>query len=256
MTSAPSLTSVRSPNRPMATLLGFATALFAVLFLCMAVQPAAAKPAKRAGHVYLFRGLGNVFSFGMDELAEKLEARGIEASVYNHTSWQSVADQASAESRRNKGAPIILIGHSLGADAAIQAAERLTAMGTPPRLVVTFDPVGVSTVGKARGRFINFFQSNNGYGKKLTAEKGFRGSISNRDLAANTELGHFSLDKAPGLHAEVLRRVNSITRPRRASVRPKKPAPVPAAKPADKAHASAGSGAASGTGAAAPARQM
>ncbi|MGQ3675468.1 thioesterase domain-containing protein [Xanthobacter sp. TB0139] len=242
MSSARSLTS----PRPMATLLGLATALCAVLFLCVAVQPAAAKPAKRSGHVYLFRGLANVFSLGMDELADKLEARGIEASVYNHTSWQSVADQAAAESRRNKGAPIILIGHSLGADAAIQAAERLTALGTPPRLVVTFDPVGVSTVGRARGRFINFFQSNNGYGKKLTAEKGFRGSISNRDLAANTDLGHFNLDKSPGLHAEVLRRVSSITRPRRAAARPRKlsPAPVPTARPEENAHASAGSGAA------------
>ncbi|MGQ3671297.1 hypothetical protein ACT6QG_02750 [Xanthobacter sp. TB0136] len=207
-------------------------ALFAALVLIVMAQPAAAQASK--GHVYLFRGLGGVFSLGMDDLAKKLQERGIDATVYGHGSWPSVTEQAFQESRRNRNAPIMIVGHSLGADAAIQMAERLTALGTPPRLVVTFDPVGVTSVGPARGQFINYFQSNNGYGKRLTREKGFRGSLSNRDLAADTSIGHFSIEKSPQLHAEVINRVRAITAPRRPKPRP---APRTVARPKPPAEA-------------------
>lgn len=213
----------------MTSALRVTVALCAALFLCVAIQPASAQNSK--GHAYLFRGLGGVFSMGLDDLASKLEARGVETTVTGHGSWSSLVDQASAESRRNRGAPIIIIGHSLGADAAIQMAERLTALGTPPRLVVTFDPVGVNTVGPARGRFINFFQSNNGYGKRLSTEKSFRGSLSNLDLAGDRSLDHFNIDKSPRLHAEVVNRVRAITAPKKAAPRPK-PVAAPAAAPA------------------------
>lgn len=218
--------SSKNHGELMISALRVTVALCAALFLCVAIQPAAAQNSK--GHAYLFRGLGGVFSMGLDDLASKLEARGIETTVTGHGSWSALVDQAAAESRRNRGAPIILIGHSLGADAAIQMAERLTAMGAPPRLVVTFDPVGVDTVGPARGRFINFFQSNNGYGKRLRTEKGFRGSLTNYDLAGDSSLDHFNIDKSPRLHAEVVSRARALTAPKKVAPRPK-PASAPAA---------------------------
>ena len=36
-------------------------------------------------HVYLMRGLLNIFSLGMDQLAAQIQSHGIDASVYNHT---------------------------------------------------------------------------------------------------------------------------------------------------------------------------
>lgn len=205
--------------------LRYAVALIAALFLSatFAAGPAA---AQYRGHVYLLRGLANVFSLGMDTLAEKLNARGIDATVYEYGQWQQLADQAAAESRRNGNAPIIIVGHSLGADAAVEMAERLTALGKPARLIVTFDPVGVTTIGRASGTFINYYQSNNGYGKRLTTAAGFRGRLYNHNLDGANGLDHFNIEKSPSLHAKVIATIADIT-----VVRRRKPAPA-VAKPA------------------------
>ena len=48
--------------------------------------------AQSRAHVYLLRGLMNIFSLGMDQLAGKIERYGIPASVYNHSLEQAVAD--------------------------------------------------------------------------------------------------------------------------------------------------------------------
>ena len=49
-------------------------------------------PRHRPGHVYLMRGLLNVFSLGMDELAAKLENAGVSAEAVSYTSWSSIGD--------------------------------------------------------------------------------------------------------------------------------------------------------------------
>ena len=201
-------------------------ALFAALVVLCVAQPALAQ--QNRAHVYLLRGLANVFSLGMDDLAKKLNARGIPATVHEYGQWASLADAAAAESRATGNSPIIIVGHSLGADAAVEMAERLTALGTPPKLVVTFDPVGVTQVGASAGYFINYYQSNNGYGKRLSAGPGFRGNIVNRNLNAIGGIDHFNIEKSPRLHDEVITQVRSITTPK-----PKpKPKPVdPSATP-------------------------
>ena len=75
--------------------------------------------AQPRAHVYLLRGLMNVFSLGMDTLAEKIQRRGIYATVHNHTEWEALADQAAAAYRAGKEGPIIVVGHSLGADSVM-----------------------------------------------------------------------------------------------------------------------------------------
>lgn len=206
----------------------FAFVLLSAVVLLASVAPASAQQSR--GHVYLLRGLANIFSLGMDDLAAKLNARGIPATVHEYGQWASLADAAAAESRANGGAPIVIIGHSLGADAAVEMAERLTALGNSAKLVVTFDPVGVTTVGPAAGRFINYYQSNNGYGKRLVAGAGFRGNLQNRNLDSVGSLDHFNIEKSPRLHAEVISSIQSVTA--RPAPKPKpKPAPTPAAAP-------------------------
>lgn len=228
----------------MKSALRYAMALIAALLLSstFAIAPAA---AQHTGHVYLLRGLANVFSMGMDTLAEKLNARGITATVHEYGTWQQLADQAAAESRANRNAPIIIVGHSLGADAAVEMAERLTALGRPPRLVVTFDPVGVSTVGRSSGTFINYYQSNNGYGKRLATGAGFSGRLYNHNLNGASGLDHFNIEKAPSLHAKVIATIESLTVVRRSKPRPAvakpaeptAPATPAASAPSDKAAA-------------------
>ena len=58
-------------------------------------RPAAAGTAKitTETRVYLLRGLLNIFSLGMDTLAERLNGMGIPSEVFNHDSWPRVAAQ-------------------------------------------------------------------------------------------------------------------------------------------------------------------
>src|SRR5262245_64821819 len=104
-----------------------------------AAPRAAAKDAhKEAGppHIYLMRGLMNVFSLGMDQLAVLIARRGIEASVHNHAEADAVVSQIAARYSAGDRGPIILIGHSLGADAVMTMAQSLDRAGIPVALVV------------------------------------------------------------------------------------------------------------------------
>lgn len=204
----------------------FALIVALVLSAGFAVGPAA---AQNVGHVYLLRGLANVFSLGMDDLADKLNARGITATVHEYGIWPQLADQAAAESRARGNAPIIIVGHSLGADAAIEMAQRLTALGAAPRLVVTFDPVGVTSIGPSAGRFVNYYQSNNGYGKRLATGAGFKGRLDNRNLDASGSIDHFNIEKSPRLHAEVISMAQALTAKPKPKPKPAEPAAAPAA---------------------------
>ena len=78
----------------------------------------------------------------MDDLAAKLQARGVAATVHNHSDWQVIADDIAAKYKAGKHGPIVLIGHSLGADAVMIQAEYLGKKGVPVALVVPFDGTG------------------------------------------------------------------------------------------------------------------
>src|SRR5579862_7714052 len=45
-------------------------------------------------HVYLIRGLLNVFSLGMDKLEVRLNQQGIHTTLFNHTLWEEEANEA------------------------------------------------------------------------------------------------------------------------------------------------------------------
>jgi len=192
------------------------------------------------GHVYLLRGLLNVFSLGMDDLAAKLQKRGVSAGVYEYGGWQSLCQDAAARYRAG-GGPIVLVGHSLGADAVIDMANQLGQMGIPVALVVAFDPTAPSVLtGKTTSTFINYYQSDNGFGRAVHRGGGFRGNLSNQDLRKHTEFGHGSIDKAAMLHNAVIGRVMGLvgrgSKPKAAAA----PAAAPASPPVASPHAETG----------------
>ena len=53
-------------------------------------------------HVYLFRGLADVFSTGMDTLADELSKHGVHATSHSHTDWKAIADRAAADYKAKK----------------------------------------------------------------------------------------------------------------------------------------------------------
>ena len=66
------------------------TAVFALvvgIVLTLGANPGAAQPQPQPqvrAHAYLLRGLMNIFSLGMDTLAEQLKRRGVYATVHNY----------------------------------------------------------------------------------------------------------------------------------------------------------------------------
>jgi pimeloyl-ACP methyl ester carboxylesterase len=158
---------------------------------------------RSTAHVYLLRGLMNVFSLGMDELAAKIRAQGIVATVHNHAEYEELADEAARNYKAGEEGPIIIIGHSLGADAAVHMANRLGALGVPVKLVVPFDPVNPTTAGANIARVVNLYISD-GVGRSVARGSGFRGVLENIDLKSRVDVGHMSIDKSWQLQQQVL----------------------------------------------------
>ena len=83
---------------------GLLTAVFALavgIMVPFGANPDAAQPQPRA-HVYLLRGLLNIFSLGMDSLAEELKGRDLYATVDSYSDWQTLAEQAAADYKAGK----------------------------------------------------------------------------------------------------------------------------------------------------------
>ena len=170
-------------------------------------KASAARVGGGTGHVYLLRGLLNIFSLGMDDLASKLQARGVSASVHNHADWQGIADDIAGKYKAGKHGPVILIGHSLGADAVMVMAEYLGKKGVPVALVVPFDGTGSYAASPNVARVMNLTQRDYAYMRKGS---GFKGSLQNIDVSKDTSIDHITIDKSARLHNMVVASVLGV----------------------------------------------
>jgi hypothetical protein len=204
--------------------------------------------AESRAHVYLLRGLMNIFSLGMDSLAAELNRRGVYTTVDNHADWQALANQAAADYKAGKEGPIIVIGHSLGADAAMEMGNYLGARGVPVALVVPFDGTQSLSAGPGVARVLNLTQRDYAY---MRRGPGFKGTLVNVDVSSDPSIDHLNIDKSPRLHARVISEVLSVVGSHRMpapGVTTPTPTPVsapaPAGAPGAPAAAPAGGGAA------------
>jgi antitoxin (DNA-binding transcriptional repressor) of toxin-antitoxin stability system len=198
--------------------------LVAGMMMALGSNPGMAAPR---AHVYLLRGLLNIFSLGMDTLADELNRRGVYATVDNHADWESLANSAAANYKAGKEGPIIIIGHSLGADAAMEMANYLGARGVPVALVVPFDGTQSFSAGPGVGRVLNLTQRDYAY---MRRGPGFSGSLVNVDVSSDPNIDHLTIDKSPRLHARVISEVLSIVGSHRTTL-PPGPAPSPGLTP-------------------------
>ena len=160
-------------------------------------------------HVYLMRGLLNIFSLGMDQLAAQIARNGIDASVYNHSVEETVVGTIVQKYRAGDHGPYILVGHSLGADAVMVMAQQLNAQGVPVALVVPFDGTESYTAPANVSCVVNLTQRKYAY---TQAGAGFHGKLSNVDVSIDTSINHVTIDKSPRLQAMALKEIMQAAR--------------------------------------------
>ena len=90
----------------------------------------------------------NVFSIGMDDLAAKIRPHGIVATVHNHSDYEALAEQAARDYKAGEEGPLVIIGHSLGADADGQSPRGARGPGEAGRAVNLYISGGVGRASR------------------------------------------------------------------------------------------------------------
>nr|WP_213771913.1 hypothetical protein [Bradyrhizobium sp. dw_78] len=210
-------------------------AAVAVLLLGLPINLGAAHAAPAApppgAHVFLVRGVLNIFSLGMDQMAYRLQQQGITATVHNHIFWASIADEAAAEYKSGRIQTIILVGHSSGATVLPDIVARLDRQGIPVKLAVGLDSVFHTSLTGRVGRYINYYVGN-GAGTRVAEAKGFSGKLENVDVETVPGISHLSIDKNGLIQQKVIAEIDAAVRSGPGPVRAaKKAQPVAAIAP-------------------------
>jgi hypothetical protein len=228
-------------SRPAMGLVAGALALLSIAWspvLAQTAEPVPHEAAPSHPHVYLMRGLMNIFSLGMDQLAVQIARHGITANVYNHSVEESVVADIAARYRAGDHGPVILVGHSLGADAVMMMAQQLDVRGVPVALVVPFDGTASYMASRNVACVLNLTQRYYAYERP---GPGFRGSLRNVNVSNDTSIDHFTIDKSPRLQAMAMAAILQAAHaencrppgPAPAVAKPKEaPAPAKSASPA------------------------
>jgi hypothetical protein len=175
----------------------------------VASPPAAAVGASTT-HVYLLRGVLNIFSLGLDDIAAQLRAQGIPVTVANFVSWSSLADEAAAGYRSGQIKTVILVGHSSGATALPDMIAKLGQLGVPVKLAIGLDSVfKTKLVAGNAERYINFYIAN-GAGEPVRVAEGFRGKLENVDVETVPGVGHVTIEKNAIMQQKVIGAIDSV----------------------------------------------
>lgn len=170
----------------------------------------------RTGEIYLMRGLMDVFSRGIDVMAAQMRRQGLNAINTSYTEWETLAKDIVRRSKsRDVSYPIVIIGHSLGANDASKMASYLGDRNVKVSYVVTFDPTEPGYYGKNVGRVINYYLPNEN--NKVYRRKGFKGVMKNIDVSDQPDITHTTVEKDAKLQAGVISRIMKITRKKRRS---------------------------------------
>jgi hypothetical protein len=190
------------------------------------VQPTSDKP--RVGNAYLFRGLIGLFSGGIDAMTMKINEAGIRAHVFQedqHILIGQVVADVYAKSKGNHE-PIVLIGHSLGADDAIKVARELDKVNVDVDLLICIDATRPPKVPKNVRVCYNYYQPSvfDGTGIlrgiALETEPGFHGQLHNMNVRAEYQhllewdTNHVNIDKNTKIHADVIAKMYPVCVPR------------------------------------------
>jgi hypothetical protein len=204
-----------------------------------AVAPVSSAP--RAGNAYLLRGFIGVFSTGIDNLGGEINDSGVRAMVFQDDQWSTLAGTIRKKyASAPQSEPLVLIGHSYGADDVVRIARELKRDNITVDLLVTLDPVTPPQIPTNVKRCINIYQSNGVWdnlpwlrGVPVQASKNSPTVLANYNVRTDrpdlydADVDHFNIEKKRKVHAEVLRHVLTICPPREQWVMRNAP-PMPA----------------------------
>ncbi|MBC8105071.1 MAG: hypothetical protein H7Z14_00650 [Anaerolineae bacterium] len=213
---------------------------------CHAIQPgnvhavAPVSNAPRAGNAYLLRGFIGIFSTGIDNLGGEIKKSGVNAMVFQDDQWSSLAGTIRKKySSAPNSEPLVLIGHSYGADDVVRIARELKRDNITVDLLVTLDPVTPPTIPSNVKRCINIYQSNGVWdtlpwlrGVPVEASKNANTELANYNIRVDRTdlfepgLDHFNIEKKKKVHGEVIKYVLTACPPRNEWAMRTMPAPI------------------------------
>lgn len=184
--------------------------------------------APRVGNAYLIRGFIGIFSGGIDALTTKIDQAGVRAHVFQEDQRKILAETVAQTYAKAKGQhePIVLIGHSLGADDAIHVARALDEVGVEVDMLITIDATRPPKVPKNVRVCYNYYQPSilDGTtilrGIPLETEPGFHGQLHNMNVRKEYshllewDTNHVNIDKNRKVHEDVIEKVYSVCVPR------------------------------------------
>jgi hypothetical protein len=190
-----------------------------------AIQPVSNAP--RAGNVYLVRGWIGVFSTGIDTLSHKVNAEGVRGLVYQDGQWHSLADAIAEKYKDAKDPePLVLVGHSFGADDVVAIARELDRANVAVDLLVTIDPTTPPAVPKNVRHCYNMYKPGALdvlpmlRGIPLQPDAGFNGKLENVNIRDDRpdllqgDVTHFNIEKKDTIHREAVKQILATCPPR------------------------------------------
>jgi Thioesterase domain len=175
-------------------------------------------PPEFAGKVYLVRGVSGVTSLGVNAMAKQLTAIGVANEAVFYSQSRFLAGRIAKERQESPG-PLVLVGHSYGADAAVSLAHSLEARGVTVDLLVTFDPVTPSRIPKNVARAFNIYRDQGAWDKvpiwrgvPLQAEPDSHIQLTNLNVREHPDLNfanitHGNIDDNSIIQQEALRQI-------------------------------------------------
>ena len=183
------------------------------------MQPAQKSRFARKGHVYCILGWLGIWSRGMDVIAQRVDAElGVQATSLANQEWTKLASFVRTEHEAGHwSGPLILVGHSIGADDQVRVAKRLNQENVPVDLLILIDPTVPPVIPPNVRHCVNIFKSHPGL-DTIPAFRGIkvRAADPARTLVENTNLrrtkvefdtrviNHFNIAKIKGVQDMVL----------------------------------------------------
>jgi predicted alpha/beta hydrolase family esterase len=196
---------------------------------------------RRAGHVYCILGWLGIWSRGMDVIATRASTElGVHAISLGNPEWRKLAKYIRTEHEAGRlDEPLVLVGHSIGADDQVRVARALSEGNVPVDLLLLIDPTVPPHIPPNVIRCVNLYKSHPltdpvpaFRGVRVIADDPNRTTIENVNLRRTAvdfdtaQINHFNIAKIRGLQDMVLAEIAKTCPLRRAQPQPEAQAQV------------------------------